>query len=221
MAGAAVEFDRARPEPAARLLVERDHRGLFAAGRADEPVAVDRHALAVAPGIPLRAAELRLEVDAKELLAVGRAACHELAERRDHVDGVAIDRRRAAGALPGFLAVGPGLAGLRLPERLARRAIEAGEVFVGVARGGEAVAERVDAAIGDREARIAAAGAGSLPHERRAFRRPVGEQAGVGRDGRAVGPAECRPVGGASLGGEHQGGKGEQRGKGEQGTATR
>ena len=200
VAGAAIALHGAAPQRPARLLVEGDHRGLLAAGRAHEALAVDRHALAVAPRVALRAAKLRLEIDAILLPAVGRRAGDELAERRDDVDGVAIDCGRAARTLPVFLAIVPRAAGLCLPELLARGTIEAGEVFVCVPGRGEPVAERVDPVARDRQARVAAAGTSRLPDERRSIGGPRLEQVGVGGDGRAPGSAERRPVGGRSIG---------------------
>jgi len=172
VAGTAEVAHWAGPDVAAGLLVERHHRRLLAARRADEPVAIHEHRLAVAPGIALLAAEAFLEIDAKHLGAVGRRAGHERAVRRDHVDHVAIDGGRASGALPGFLAVVPGLTRLGLPELSAVGTIEAREVFVAVSGGREPVAERVDPVADDREAGVAAAGALRFPDERWAFGRP-------------------------------------------------
>src|SRR5688572_12280249 len=84
-------------------LVERNHRCLFTAGGANEVVAIDGHRFAVAPFVILLAFEILLHVLSPQFLAGGRIAANQFAARRNHVNSVAIDRRRAARALPRFL----------------------------------------------------------------------------------------------------------------------
>ena len=197
MAGAAVALHRARPDQLAGLFIERHQRGLLAAGCADEPVVVDQRRLTVAPRVPLLAAKLGLEIDAEPLLAVGRRAGDELAVGGDYIDHVAIDRGCAPRTLPRLRPLRPRLARLRLPDLLARLAVETGEVFVLVGGGGKSVAERVDPRPGNRRAGIAPARAGGLPDEPGARGRPRFQEVGVGGDGGPFSPAKRGPVGGS------------------------
>ena len=222
VAGAAAILHRALPDLLAGLLVERDHHRVVAPRGDDESIAVDQRRLAVAPAIPLLAAEGGLEVDVKLLGAVGSLAADEHPLRRDHVNEIAVDRRRAAGALPRLRPLIPGLAGLRLPELLSRLPVVAGEVFVLViAGGGEAVAEGVDPLACDRRGGVAAAGADRLPEELRAPFRPGFEEVRVGGHGGAGSAPERRPVFTPGRAGDERAADGEREERGEGKTGER
>src|SRR5439155_26163778 len=86
--------DRAFPDGPAGLLVEGDDGGVLAAGRDDEPIAVDEGRFAVVP-TALDAAEVVDEVAVPEALAVIVDA-DEVAELAEDENAVAVDGGRAA-----------------------------------------------------------------------------------------------------------------------------
>src|SRR5262249_28721686 len=158
---------------------------------ADELVAIDQRGLGVVPA-PGAAAEVLPEVLAPLLLALARLQADEVAELADGVEPVPVHRGGAAGAL----VVAARLADLGVPQHLAGGAAQ-GEDVGGVAL----VAHGVDLAPGQGDGREALADAGALPGELGTAPGPALEQALLGGDVVALGPAELRPVGGGREGG--------------------
>ena len=114
------------------------------------------HRFAVSPAVGLLAVEIFFQILAPKFLAA-RLAADQHAVRREDINAIAVDRRRAARALPIGLALVPGGAGLRLPQLLAVGLVEADEILVFVVGRGRRIAERVDPAVDNRQARITAA----------------------------------------------------------------
>ena len=103
------------------------------------------------------------------------------------VEPIAVDRRRRARAVAAIVAEAPAVRDL--PHLLAGGRVEGHHVLRPAAR-----AQRVQASVRRRERRVPVTGAGRLPGERRATRRPVLEEAASRRRRRRA----SRPATGAS-----------------------
>src|SRR5262249_39557695 len=131
----------APPEHRAGVLVERGQGALLAARRADDPVAVDQHRLAVAPAAGHLAGEVLAEVDLPADFAVLRRDTEQFAVAGQTVEVSAVDRRGAARAVA--VAVGVKGADLGGPELLLGLQVEGeDELLLAVAaQGVEGVAD--------------------------------------------------------------------------------
>src|SRR6185437_440429 len=177
------------PEHFAGLLVERGEEALFAAGNADQLVAIDERRRSESPadwrgvfeaaadGID-GAAEIARQVDAPQFLAGRGLATKQVAEAAESVDAVAVHGRRHIGpGVPRIAFPGEERADFGRPEllRLAvgRLEIEGDEEFIG-----SAAASGVEAVADDGRAGIADAEIGTRPQQFRAVSGPLLQQAG-------------------------------------------
>ena len=192
------------PDDVAGELVERGHRPLRTAGRAEQVASDHERRFGVAPALELPAEVGDERLLPTDLAILGRCA-DEQAVAADGVDAVAVHGGRHARAVaPAVRISRPGRSGPRL---LAGRDVDGDEELLLAAQ-----PHGVEAAVGDREARVAEAGVLEEPHLSRSAGGPGLQEPGVGRMVIAGGAAPLGPIGRAQGGATDQEGTEEGRG---------
>ncbi len=192
------------PDHVAALLVQRDHGGVGAAGRADQPRAVHDGRLAELPDRHHLAAEVVGQAAVPQATAGGRVQADQVAAGAQGIDPPAVDRGRAAGP------VRVGRSHLGGPQLLLRLEVQGNHELRLLAGPVLAVAHGEKASSGDRHGRVALAQSMNLPQQRRPALGPLLEEARLGANPVVVRPPELRPVGHGGRADARQDGPGQK-----------